>query len=83
VDENNSETSGKPMIVVDLDKKQKKRNINRLRKGRGKLMSKVDELIADLREAGSIDAHAQPVVIVVRQKDRHAGGRVKRMFPKL
>jgi hypothetical protein len=38
-----------------------------LRKGRGKLMTRVERIVADLAEAGTIKSSAQPVVIVVRE----------------
>ena len=58
------------MVVVDLGKRQRRKRIKRLRKGRGKLMNKVTDLVADLRSEEAIDANAQVVVIVVRQKNR-------------
>ena len=59
-----------PMVVVDLGKRQTRKRVKRLRKGKGKLMGKVSDLVADLREEGAIEANAQAVVIVVRQKNR-------------
>lgn len=54
-------------IVLDLGKKSRKQ-IRRLRKGRGNLMDRVTDVIADLKAEGTIDAAAQPVIIVVRQR---------------
>ena len=54
-------------IVVDIGKKSKKQ-IKQLRKGRGKLLGEIDDLIEELRTAGSISASAQPVIIVVKEK---------------
>jgi hypothetical protein len=59
--------SGK-LLVVDIDKRQSRKRIRKLRKGRGPLMDRIHDLVADLREEGSIDATAQPLVIVVREK---------------
>lgn len=56
------------MIVVNIGKKYKKKHIRRLRKGRGRLMEKVEQMVGDLRDSGGISDDVQPVVIVVRQK---------------
>ena len=56
------------MIVVNIGKKYKKKHIRRLRKGRGRLMEKVEQLVEDLRESGGVSDDVQPVVIVVRRK---------------
>ncbi len=61
-----SDSSNAP-IVVDIGKKRRKQ-IKRLREGRGKLMDEVTGLLEELRSAGSISSSAQPVVVVVRQK---------------
>jgi hypothetical protein len=42
--------------------------VKRLRKGRGKLVGRVDRIVADLVAAGTLEAGVQPVVIVVREK---------------
>lgn len=54
-------------IVIDLGKRRRKQ-IKRLREGRGKLMDDVGGVIDELRAAGAIGTSAQPVVIVVREK---------------
>jgi len=64
-----ADASATAPIVVDLGKKPKKQ-IKRLREGRGKLMDDVSVLLDELKAAGSIVANAQPVVIVVRQKQK-------------
>jgi hypothetical protein len=56
-------------VVVDMGKKPRKQ-IRQLRKGHGKLMMRVNDVLAELRTAGSISALAQPVVIVVRQRPK-------------
>jgi hypothetical protein len=56
-------------VVVDAGKKRRKQ-IRQLRKGRGKLMDEINELVSELRNSGSISASSQPVVVVVRQKRR-------------
>jgi hypothetical protein len=54
---------------VDLGKHPRKA-IKRLREGRGKLLDEVASCIEELRTAGTMDAGAQPVVIIVRQRRR-------------
>lgn len=75
-----SEESGetKPLLVVDLQKPQSKKRIKGLRKGRGKLMHKIQDMLGDMREGGLIESDAQPVVIIVQQKDEEID--VRKMF---
>lgn len=56
-------------VVLDLGKKSRKQ-VRRLRKGKGKLMDKINEVVEELRADGNIAASAQPVIIVVRQRDK-------------
>ena len=58
------------VIVVDVRRKYRRKHIRRLRKGRGKLMNKIEELVADLRETDSLGDNVQPVVVVVREKKK-------------
>ena len=55
------------IVVVDLDEAQPARLVKLLRKGRGKLMTRVERIVANLSEDGTIKSDAQPVVIVVRE----------------
>ena len=55
------------VCVIDLGQHSRKR-IKRLRRGRGRLMSKVEGVIEDLQEEGVIGASAQTVVVVVREE---------------
>lgn len=64
-----------PMIVVDIGKRQKKKRIRRLRKGKGKLMDKITDLVEEMRQGGALEPNAQAVVIVVRQKSSDRGPR--------
>jgi hypothetical protein len=57
-------------VVVDMGRKPRKQ-IKQLREGRGKLLLQVNDVLAELRSAGSISATAQPVVVVVRQKPKN------------
>jgi hypothetical protein len=62
------EQAGKSQIViVDIDEPQPSRLVSRLRKGKGKLLTKVERIVNELAEAGTIKSAAQPVVIVVRE----------------
>jgi hypothetical protein len=63
------EAAGKPQLVlVDLARRQTPRQLKRLRKGRGVLVTRIDEIVEELVQAGTVKANAQPVVIVVREK---------------
>lgn len=55
------------IVIVDLDKVQTSRNVRLLRKGRGKLARRVERIVNELVEAGTVKSTAQPVVIVVRE----------------
>lgn len=72
-----SAPEGKDTVIVDLGKHRRKR-IRRLRKGRGRLFDDVQDTIEDLKSDGSIDADAQTVVVIVRQKSRRS--RLNRFF---
>ncbi len=56
------------IIVIDLEERQASRQIQRLRKGEGKLMDHVEKIISELSEAGTIKSSAQPVVVIVREE---------------
>ena len=55
------------LVVVELAKRRGPEQVRRLRKGRGKLVSDIDEVVNELVEAGTIKADTPPVVIVVRE----------------
>ncbi len=55
------------IVVVDLEA-QPSRLVRRLRKGQGKLVARVERIVADLVEAGTVKSTAQPVVILVREE---------------
>jgi hypothetical protein len=55
------------IVIVDLDKVQTPRDVRLLRKGKGKLTSRVERIVNDLVAAGTVKPTAQPVVIVVRE----------------
>jgi hypothetical protein len=62
------------VLVVDIGKRQSKKRIKNLREGRGALFNKVLETLTELKADGTIDASAKPVVIVVRERPKSAGG---------
>ena len=65
-----TETQGRPagnLVVVDMGSQSKKR-IKNLKKGRGKLMQRVDEVVADLQADDLTGAGANVVVVIVKQK---------------
>ena len=55
------------LVVVELARRRSAEQVRRLRKGRGKLVSDIDEVVNELVEAGTIKADTPPVVIVVRE----------------
>lgn len=74
-----AETENAP-IIVDMGKKSRK-DIRKLRKGKpGKLMRRVAETLDHLKENGALAADAQPVVIVIRQRERKGLRRGAKMW---
>jgi hypothetical protein len=64
------EQSGKSqtqIVVVDLGEPQSSAAVSRLRKGKGKLLTKVEKIVKDLMDDGTVKSNAQPVVIVVSE----------------
>ncbi len=59
---------GQP-VIVDLGKHARK-DIKQLREGRGKLIDEITNCVAELKQAGTVAADAQTVVVIVRQKRR-------------
>jgi Family of unknown function (DUF6200) len=59
--------SRKPLVVVELSRRRSPEQVRRLRKGRGKLVSDIDEVVDELVDAGTIKADTPPVVVVVRE----------------
>ncbi len=53
--------------IVDLGTQSRKR-VKNLKRGKGKLMEKVEDIVADLTEEDVISAGAQTVVVIVKQK---------------
>lgn len=67
-DEKNDEKGARPPLVIELSK-QKRKDVKKLRKGEGKLMGEIGEVIDRLVASGDLEPGAQPLVIVVREKD--------------
>jgi len=61
-------TGKPPLVLVDLSKPQSPIQVKRLRKGRGPLVKRIDEIVEELVQSGTLKADVQPVVIVVREK---------------
>ena len=55
------------IVIVDFGEAQPSQQVKRLRKGRGKLVTKIERIIGDLAAEGTVKSGAQPVVIVVRE----------------
>jgi hypothetical protein len=72
--------SGPEPIVIDLGKKNR-RQVRKLRRGKpGRLMDRVEDALAHLRESGAMAADTQPVVIVIRQRPKRRGGRIAKAW---
>jgi hypothetical protein len=56
-------------LIVDLGKKRR-RDVKRLRNGKGKLFDRVTTTLQELKTAGTISGSAEPVVVIVREKPR-------------
>jgi hypothetical protein len=62
------EKGGKSQIViVDFGEAQSSQQVRRLRKGKGRLVNKVERIMAELVADGTVKSAAHPVVIVVRE----------------
>lgn len=63
-----STASGSDLLVIDLAKRQSRKRVKALRKGQGKLMTRIEGIVSELVATGTIKANAQPVVIIVREE---------------
>lgn len=64
-----NDTDNKSPVIIDLGKKRSKL-VKQLAKGNGKLMTVVNDCLAELKENSVIAADSQPVIIVVEKKRR-------------
>jgi hypothetical protein len=55
------------VVVVDLGTKKRKQ-VKQLRRGKGKLMDRVKQVLEELRASGTLTGSAQPIVIVVKEE---------------
>lgn len=69
-----SKEDDRKLIVVDIAKKQKRKSIRSLRRGKGRLMGKINDLLDEMREQGAVSEQSQPIVVVVRQKEKRWKG---------
>lgn len=58
-------------IVIDLGKKKRKQ-VNQLRKGKGRLMRKVQRIIEELQAYGDLPDASRPIIIIAEKKPRKA-----------
>lgn len=62
------EKPAKPqLVVVELARQRTTQQIKRLRRGEGKLVADIEEVLRELTGTGTIKADSQPVVLVVRE----------------
>lgn len=54
-------------IVLDLGKKTEKQ-VKLLRKGKGKLLDRVAEMISELQTKGAVARDTKPVIVIVEKK---------------
>jgi len=54
-------------IVIDLGKKQRKQ-VKKLCRGEGKLVTIVADCLEELKSAGTIAENSQPIIVVVEKK---------------
>jgi hypothetical protein len=56
------------IVLVDFGEPQAAQQVKRLRKGRGKLMTRIERVVSDLVADGTVKSGAQAVVVVVREQ---------------
>ncbi|MCC6131886.1 MAG: hypothetical protein IT186_18350 [Acidobacteria bacterium] len=66
----NSQSETPKVVVVDFGKR-KRRDVKQLRKGNGKLMDRINELVDQLRGEGAVDPTSRTLVVVVEKKSRN------------
>lgn len=64
-------SEGPDPLIIDLGKHRRK-DVKQLREGAGPLVAEIASCLSELRESGQIAADAQPVVIVVRERQKKA-----------
>jgi len=79
VDDSDADAKRNPPIVIDLGR-QKKKRIKQLKRGRGRLVDRVNEAVAQVRSALGSEAHGKefiPVAVIFRRGQKCRKG----MFP--
>jgi hypothetical protein len=61
------ETGQPQIVVVDLGDPQPPVRVSSLRKGEGELINRIERIVGDLVEDGTLKSGAQTVVVVVRE----------------
>ena len=56
-----------PTVVIDLDKRYRRKQIKRLRKGKGKVIAKARKIVAALQADGTVAPNGQLVLMIVRK----------------
>lgn len=69
------EKKGCNAIVIDLGSRATKQ-VERLRKGRGKLMDEVHDALDELAANGQVSKNAQPIIVVVSERGGERLGRM-------
>jgi len=72
MDTNDTESAPTSMIVVDIGKHRRKR-VRGLRRGKGALLGRVEDLVEEMKAQGQLNADAQTVVVVVERKKKKSG----------
>ncbi len=60
------------VVIVDMGKRKRKQ-VKQLRRGRGKLMDRIEETMEQLQADGEIESGSPVVVVIVREKRKKAG----------
>jgi hypothetical protein len=62
-----AKTSDTSVVVVELSRVRSHEQVRRLRRGRGRLATDIEEVVNELVQSSTIKADTPPVVIVVRE----------------
>jgi hypothetical protein len=60
-------------VIIDLGKTKQKK-IKDLKRGRGELLEKIDQIVAEAGAQAGADKEILPVVILYRKKAKRGGG---------
>jgi hypothetical protein len=74
-----------PILVVDIRRRQRRKQVRKLRKGRGRLAAKVQEMIDDFHDNGALKDTgngAPTVVVVVRERNTRRRDMLGWMMPR-